>query len=116
MEFHKARYWGRPSFNLYINDLPTVPESGPLALFVDDSKLYLSFPVKDATIVVQLINEDLVNIATWCCYNGLFINPDKTKFVVMGNCQMFQRLVKDFHITLLGKELTPSNSTRDLGI
>ena len=103
-------------FNLYINDLPTIPESDSLESFVDDSKLYLSFPVKDATVVVQLINEELAKIATWCCYNGLLINPDKTKLLVMRNRQMLLRLPKDFHVTFLGKEVTPSNSVRDLGI
>ena len=83
--------------------------------FVDDSKLYLSFPVKDATAVVQLINEDLAKIATWCCYNDLLIDPNKTKLLVMGNRQML-RLPKDFHVILLGKEVTPFNSARDLGI
>ena len=34
----------------------------------------------------------------------------------MGNCQMLLRLPKDFHITLLGKEVTPFNSARDLCI
>ena len=29
---------------------------------------------------------------------------------------MVQRLPQDFHVTLLGKEVTPSNSARDLGI
>ena len=101
---------GPALFNLYINDLPTIPESGSLESFVDDSKLYLSFPVKDATAVVQLINEDLAKIATWCSYNGLLINPDKIKLLVMGNRQMLLRLLKDFHVTLLGKEVTPSNS------
>ena len=108
---------GLALFNLFINYLPTVLESGSLESFVDDSKLYLSFPVKDATAVVQLTNEDLAKIATWCCYNGdLLINPDKTKLLVMGNRQMLRRLPKDFHVTLLGKEVTPSNSARDLGI
>ena len=107
---------GPALFNLYINDLPAIPKSGSLESFVDDSKLYLSFPVKDATTVVQLINEDLAKIATWCGYNGLLINPDKTKLLVMGNRQMLLRLLKDFHVTLLSKEVTPSNSARDLGI
>ena len=107
---------GPALFNLYINDLPAVPESGSLESFVDDSKLYLSFPVKDATAVVQLINEDLAEITAWCCYNGLLINPDKTNLLVMGNRQMLQRLPKDVHVTLPGKEVTPSNSARDLGI
>ena len=107
---------GPALFNLYINDLPSIPESGSLESFVDDSKLYLSFPVKDAAAVVQLINEDLAKIATWCCYNGLLINPDKTKLLVIGNRQMLLRLPKDFHVTLLGIEVTPSNPARDLGI
>ena len=107
---------GPALFNLYIHDLPTIPESGSLESFVDDSKLYLSFPVKDATAVVQLINEDLAKIATWCSYNGLLINSDKIKLLVMGNRQMLLRLLKDFHVTLLGKEVTPSNSARDLEI
>ena len=107
---------GPALFNLYIHDLPTIPESGSLESFVDDSKLYLSFPVKDATAVAQLINEDLAKIATWCSYNGLLINPDKIKLLVMGNRQMLLRLLKDFHVTLLGKEVTPFNSARDLEI
>ena len=82
----------------------------------NNSKLYLLFPVKDATAVVQLINEDLAKIATWCCYNGLLINPDKTNLLVMGNSQMLLSLHKDFHVILLGKEVTSSNSVRDLGI
>ena len=61
------------------------------------------------TAVVQLINEDLAKIATWCYYNDLLINPDKTKLLVMRNHQMLQRFPKDFHVTLLGKEVTPSN-------
>ena len=65
---------------------------------------------------MQLINVDLAKIATWCCYNGLLVNPNKTKLLVMGNRQMLLRLSKDFHVTLLGKEVTPSNSARDLGI
>ena len=114
--FTQGSILGPALFNLYINDLPSIPESGSLESFVDDSKLYLSFPVKDAAAVVQLINEDLAKIATWCCYNGLLINPDKTKLLVMRNRQMLLRLPKDFHVTLLGKEVTPSNSVRDLGI
>lgn len=43
-------------------------------------------------------------------YNNycLLINADKTKLLVMGNCQVLQRLPKDFHVTLPGKELSPT--------
>ena len=40
---------GPALFNIYINDLPSVPKVGSLECYVDDSQLYLSFPVSDAT-------------------------------------------------------------------
>ena len=76
-------------FNIYINNLPTVPEIGSLESYVDDSKLYLSFPVKD-TDVVALITEDLKKIAAWCCHNSLLINPEKTKMLLLGTHQMLK--------------------------
>ena len=38
----------------------------------------------------------------------LLINADKTKLSVMGNCQVLQRLPKVFHVTLSGKEVSPT--------
>ena len=66
---------GPTLFNIYINDLPSVPKVG----YVDDSQLYLSFPVLDATLAAAQLTEDLRNIATWCCKNSLLINPEKNK-------------------------------------
>ena len=44
-----------------MNDLPTIPHFSSLESYVDDSKLYLSFPVyvRDVNTDVQQINEDL---------------------------------------------------------
>ena len=67
-------------FNIYLNDLPTIPNFGDLESYVDDSKLYLSFPIKYASEVMWNINEDLSKITAWCCHNSLLINPDKTIF------------------------------------
>ena len=65
--------------------------------------------------IIKQINEDLSFIASWCCHNHLLINPDKTKLLVMGTRQMLQKL-PDFHITLLGKEIAPVASARDLAV
>ena len=46
-------------FNIYINDLPLVPNICSLESYVDDSKLYISFPVKDIDIVAGQLTEDL---------------------------------------------------------
>ena len=103
---------GPALFNIYLNDLPTIAHFSSLESYVDDSKLYLSFPVRDVNTIVQQINEDLSLIASWCYHNHLLNNPDKTKLLLNGSRQMLQK-PPDFHITLLGKEIAP---TLPLGI
>ena len=48
---------GPALFNIYLNDLPTIPNFGDLESYVDDSKLYLSFPIKYVNEVMQKINK-----------------------------------------------------------
>ena len=47
---------GPALFNIYLDDLPTIPCFSSLESYVDDSKLYLSFPVRDLNTIVQQIN------------------------------------------------------------
>ena len=103
---------GPALFNIYINDLPSVPKVGSLECYVDDSQLYLPFPVRDATLAAEQLTEDLQNIAAWCCQNSLLINPDKTKVLVLGTPQMLTKIPDDLSITLLSKEITPSKSAK----
>ena len=109
---------GPALFNIYINDLPSVPKVGSLECYVDDSQLYLSlsFPVRDAALAADQLTEDLRNIAAWCCQNSLFINPDKTKFLVLGTLQMLTKIPDDLNITLLSKEITSSKSVKNLRV
>ena len=88
----------------------TCPKFGSLESYVDDSKQYLLFSVKDAWSVVQEINDDLSKIVS------CLINSDKTKLMVVGTRQMLQRLPTDFYVTLLGKKVTIASSVRDLGL
>ena len=101
---------GPALFNIYINDLPSVPKVESLECYVDDSQLYLSFPVSDATLAADQLTEDLWNIAAWCCKNILLINPDKTKLMVL------TKIPDDLSITLLSKEITSSKSAKNLGV
>ena len=55
---------GPALFTLYINDLSNIPKLGSLESHIDDSKLNLSFFVKDTCSVVQQINDDLLKIAS----------------------------------------------------
>ena len=60
--------------------------------YVDDSKLYLKFPLKEANTAMAQLSEDLKNIAAWCCSNNLLINPDKTKLLVFGTRRMLEKV------------------------
>ena len=107
---------GPALFNIFINDLPSVPKVGSLECYVDDSQLYLSFPVRDATLAADQLTEDLRNIAALRCKNSLLINPDKTKLLVLGTPQMLTKIPNDPRITLLSKEITSSKSAKNLGV
>ena len=80
-----------------------------------DLRISDRFSVVIKCSIAEQINEDLSFIASWCCHNHLLMNPNKTKLLVMGTRQMLQKL-PDFYITLLGKEIAPVASARDLGV
>jgi len=102
-------------FTIYVNDLSNVPRNCSTECYVDDTKIYMSFNVKDCDDAVAAVNEDLHNIRNWCFQNGLLLNPEKTKLIVYGSRQMLEKL-PEFHISLLGKELVPADFVKDLGV
>ena len=80
-----------------------------------DTKLDISFDLKEKTPTIDHIEEHLLNVCKWCCQHYLLLNPDKTKLLVFGSRQKIAEL-GDFKISLLGKELLPVPSGKDLGV
>ena len=76
-------------------------------VFVSSEKFVLIWLI--IILTTTIINHNIIN------QNHLLIGPDKTKLLVMGTRQMLQKL-PDFYITLLGKEIAPVASARDLGV
>ncbi|PFX22791.1 putative RNA-directed DNA polymerase from transposon BS [Stylophora pistillata] len=74
-------------FNIYVNDLPLTPRSFLTESYVDDTKLYVSFPVQDWAKAVADLSADLLQIRNWCFANRLLLNPDKTKLTIYGSRQ-----------------------------
>ena len=107
---------GPALFNIYINDLPLIPTTGPLESFVDDSKLFVSFPIKNINVVTAQLTEDLRKIAAWCCTNSLVINPEKTKLLLLGTRQTLNKVPDSFGLEILGKQLYPSPFAKNLGV
>ena len=60
-------------FSIYVNDLPTIPQHCSSKVFVDDNKLYTSFPVQQCELAVTKVNEDLRKIRDWCFDNRLLL-------------------------------------------
>ena len=103
-------------FCIYLNDLPTAPTFCNLESYVDDSKLFMSFPLVELDAAIEKLEQDLHSVAQWCCENHLLINPDKTKLLFLGTRQMLSRLPEDPRVVFLGKTLKPTDSAKDLGV
>ena len=102
-------------FTIYVNDLLSVPLHCKSACYVEDSKLYLSFPSTNTTTAIDNLNEDLKNICVWCCKTSLLTNPDKTKVLFIGVPQLLRQLPA-VPVLMLGKKINPVIVAKDLGL
>ena len=102
-------------FTVYANDLPSIQQHCSKECYVDDTKPLMSFQVQDCEPTMAAIKEYLIKLRNWCFDNRLLLNPDKTKLIVYGSRQLVSKL-QDFSLTLLGKELLPVDSLKDLGV
>ncbi len=68
-------------FNIYVNDLPNLPKESSLESYVDDAKIFLSFPIVDAETAATKLSEDMNRITTWYCSDILLVNPGKTRAI-----------------------------------
>ena len=102
---------------LYLNDLPLAPSPRNLESYVDDSKLFPSFPLIELDAAIEKLEQDLLSVAQWCsCENNLLINPDKTKLLFLETRQMLSTLPQNPSIPFLGSRLKPIESAKDLGV
>ena len=102
-------------FTLYVNNLLPVPKKYEVMGYVDDTKLLLTLLPCEISVAISDLNSDLREIAKWCSTNSLLINPNKTKFLVVGNPQL-TRNVSFPPVFLLGKNIKPSPVVTDLGL
>ncbi|CAB4029412.1 Hypothetical predicted protein, partial [Paramuricea clavata] len=94
-------------FGIYVNDLPAVTVSTDFDFYLDDSKLHLAFLVEDVQQTIAKLENNLYKIAEWCLEHQLLINPDKTKFLLLGTKSMLQNLPTQNNLKFLEKTLKP---------
>ena len=78
-------------FNIYVNDLPSIPQCCKSKIYVDDNKLYITFPVQQCPSVVEDMNTDLTKISNWYFDNCLLLNTSKTKLMLFSR-QMIAKI------------------------
>ena len=96
-------------FSTYNNDLPSIPQHNSPQCYVDDTKLVLNFNLQDRANALVKLNEDLTRIDNWT------LRINRTKFVIFGSRAMVSK-AQNVHANLLGKEIKPVASAKDLGV
>ena len=99
-----------------MNDLPEVIKFSNIESYVDDSKIYFSFASKNIDSCLRQVDEYLKHVSEWCWANHLFINPEKNKFFLFGVRQLISKLPSNITVRLLGQDLVPVTSVKDLGV
>ena len=100
-------------FLLYINDLQYVSNILSVILFADDTSLFLSG--KDPVALNNLFNSEMKSIQTWFTANKLYINRDKTCYMIFKsrNCRIQDNVIS---IELNDLSIKRETSTKFLGV
>ena len=104
-------------FLLFINDLPLSLQNLPVSvdLYADDTTLY-SIALDKCSLETNLQNA-LNSVHIWCLENGMTINTDKTKLMLIASRQKRNSLIEsDLNITFNDRELKNSNNEKILGV
>ncbi len=98
-------------FLIYINDLPLSVIHSNIHLFADDTKC--SHMIKSQSDAIQL-QSDLDRLTHWSLFWRLLFNEKKC--VLMQFCRNPRALVVDSTYQIAGKQITPKENHRDLGL
>ena len=74
-----------------------------------------TFSMKDIKQTITKLENDLRSVAKWCFEHQLLINPNKTKFLLIGSRPMLQNLPANISLNFLKQTINPVTSAKDLG-
>ena len=85
-------------------------------LYADDTQVYISLTSENASSAIHELQQCLKSVQNWMAANKLKLNPDKTEFILFGHKLQREKLADIFPVDILGNQLTPTDSVRNLGI
>ena len=98
---------------IYANDLTQYIKKCKIALYADDTVLYVAN--KDPLKSIHNIEQDVTAISDWCQKNGIKANTDKTKIMIFGSPKAISK-VPAFEVKMNGITLHTAPSYKYLGI
>lgn len=101
-------------FSLYANDIPQQLKYSSIQMYADDIQIYLSSSKASITSCVNDLNTDLDSIFLWASANGLRLNPNKSKCLII--CKKSVKIESQIDIFLGGTKIDIVSSVRNLGV
>lgn len=104
-------------FSIYSGDVIKSIRNCRYHIYADDIQIYLSFKPNELEKSLYLINNDLERIFNWSESNALVLNPNKTKYIILGSRHQVQ-LVKNKGLSLEinGSRIEGVCEIRNLGL
>ena len=100
-------------FSLYTNPISSIIRSHSSINYHFDTQLYITLSPANFSHSMQKLQN--------CCKNFMFTNkikhnPDKTEFILIGSRKNHKQLLPHFPINILGNQVSPAQSVRNLGV
>ena len=106
-------------FSLYTNPISSIIHSHSSInyhFYVDDTQLYITLSPANFSHSVQKLKNCLNDIQNFMFTNKLKLNPDRIKFILIGSPKNRKQLLPHFPINILGNQVSPAQSVRNLGV
>ena len=105
-------------FSLYTNAISSIihfHSSINYHFYADDTELYITLSPANFSHSIQKLKSCL-NDKKFMFTNKLKLNPDKTKFIMIGLKNNCKQLRPHFPINILGNQVSPAQSVKNLGV
>ena len=100
---------------MFINDLPLYTNNVSTDLYADDTTLYMIGETQD--YIEQNLQIALQNLSEWCKLNGMLLNTEKTKAMLITTSQKCLHLHNDIlHLTYNNDVLNSVENEKVLGV
>ena len=106
-------------FSLYTNPISSIihyHSSINYHFYANDTQLYTTLSPENFSHSIQKLKNCLNNIQNFMFANKLKLNPDITEFILIGSQKNRNQLLPHFPINILGNQVSPAQSVRNLGV